>query len=65
MEVLLEIHGVEELEYLDDEPDMCGVNNRNLGTFVTDVQNSFMLAGRLPRGMCRVSESGIGSAGTV
>ena len=65
LEVLLEIHGVEELEYLDDEPDMCGVNNRNLGTFVTDVQNSFMLAERLPRGMCRVSESGIGSAGTA
>ncbi|MFA4047398.1 indole-3-glycerol phosphate synthase TrpC [Prevotella sp. PCHR] len=65
LEVLLEIHGAEELEYLDAEPDMCGVNNRNLGTFITDVQNSFVLSEKLPRDICRVSESGIGDAATV
>ena len=32
-EVLLEIHGEKELDYVELEPDMCGVNNRNLGTF--------------------------------
>ena len=26
---------------------MVGVNNRNLGTFVTDVENSFRIAGQL------------------
>lgn len=65
LEVLLEIHGEKELDYIESEPDMCGVNNRNLGTFVTDVNNSFVMAEKLPRDMCRVSESGIGRADTI
>jgi len=44
---------------------MCGVNNRNLGTFVTDVQNSFRLTELMPCGTVRVSESGISSPDTV
>ncbi|MBO7486966.1 MAG: indole-3-glycerol-phosphate synthase, partial [Bacteroidales bacterium] len=36
LEVLLEMHSEAELEYAELEPDMCGINNRNLGTFVTD-----------------------------
>ena len=44
---------------------MCGVNNRNLGTFVTDVNNSFRLAELLPNDICKVSESGISSVDTV
>ena len=65
MEVLLEIHGEKELDYVELEPDMCGVNNRNLGTFITDVNNSFQLASRLPQDMCKVSESGISNPETV
>ena len=65
MEVLLEMHGEDELSYADLEPDMYGVNNRNLGTFVTDVQNSFRMAARLPEDGCKVSESGIASSITV
>ena len=65
MEVLLEMHGEEELEYVELEPDMCGINNRNLGTFVTDVANSFRLSDCLPRDVCKVSESGISSPETV
>lgn len=44
LEVLLEIHSPSELAYINKETDMAGVNNRNLGTFVTDVENSFRLA---------------------
>ena len=33
LEVLLEIHSEKELDYISDEVDMIGVNNRNLGTF--------------------------------
>lgn len=44
MEVLLEIHSEKELDYLNPFIDMLGVNNRNLGTFHTDVENSFRLA---------------------
>lgn len=65
LEVLLEIHHEKELDYIDFEPDMCGVNNRNLGTFVTEVDNSFRLAGQLPKEMVKVSESGISNPDTV
>lgn len=65
LEVLLEMHSERETDYAALEPDMCGVNNRNLGTFVTDVRNSFELARRLPQDACKVSESGIGDADTV
>ena len=65
LEVLLEMHSQSELEYAALEPDMCGVNNRNLGTFETRVENSFHLAGELPEAAVKVSESGIGSPETV
>lgn len=59
LEVLLEMHGEEELEYAELEPDICGINNRHLGSFITDVQNSFRLASLLPVDSVKVSESGI------
>ena len=65
LEVLLEMHSEEELDYADLQPDLCGINNRNLGSFVTDVDNSFRLAERLPKEAVKVSESGIGSAQTI
>ncbi len=65
MEVLLEMHSVEELEYAELKPDMCGINNRNLGSFVTDVENSFRLAERLPKEAVKVSESGISNPKTI
>lgn len=65
LEVLLEMHSEEELEYAEMEPDMCGINNRNLGTFITDVQNSFRLAELLPKDSVKVSESGISTPDTV
>ena len=65
MEVLLEMHSEPELEYAELEPDVCGINNRNLGSFVTDVENSFRLAELLPKEAVKVSESGISMPETV
>jgi indole-3-glycerol phosphate synthase len=65
LEVLLEMHSEAELEYAELEPDLCGINNRNLGSFVTDVQNSFRLAELLPKDAVKVSESGISNPDTV
>ena len=65
LEVLLEMHSEEELAYAELEPDLCGINNRNLGTFVTDVENSFRLAEKLPEGAVKVSESGISRPETL
>ena len=65
MEVLLEMHNDHDFEYVTLEPDMYGINNRNLGSFKTDVDNSFRLAERLPDDVCKVSESGISESYTV
>ena len=64
MEVLLEIHTEKELGYLHEHVDLIGVNNRNLGTFHTDVENSFHLARKLPKELLWVSESGISQPDT-
>ena len=65
LEVLLEMHSEAELEYAELGPDLCGINNRNLGSFVTDVDNSFRLAELLPKDAVKVSESGISDPATV
>lgn len=65
LEVLLEMHSEPELEYAETGADMCGINNRNLGTFITDVENSYRLAELLPKDACKVSESGISNPQTV
>jgi len=65
LEVLLEIHGEAELAYITPEVDMVGINNRNLGTFHTTVDNSFRLAELLPKDTLLVSESGISNPDTV
>lgn len=65
LEILLEIHSEDELEYVTNCIDLIGVNNRNLGSFHTDVENSFRLAERLPKGIPHISESGISGADTI
>lgn len=65
LEVLLEMHSEPELEYDALGPDLCGINNRHLGTFVTDVETSFRLAEKLPADAVKVSESGISDPATV
>ncbi len=65
LEVLLEMHSEEELDYATLGPDLCGINNRNLGSFHTDVENSFRLAERLPKDAVKVSESGISKPETI
>lgn len=65
LEVLLEIHDESELEHLNDDIDLLGVNNRHLGTFHTDTIRSFLLAKRLPSHLPWVSESGIAHPETL
>lgn len=68
LEVLLEIHSVEETAYINSYIDMLGVNNRNLGTFHTDTANSLRLVSAMTAAMSEknlfpllVSESGLSS----
>jgi indole-3-glycerol phosphate synthase len=65
LEILLEIHSESELDYVGENIDMVGVNNRHLGTFHTDVATSFRLASLLPEDYVLVSESGISQPQTV
>ena len=70
MEILLEIHSEEELDYLDCRPDMLGVNNRNLGTFTTDVHNALRLVDAMREAVkdtqtVMIAESGIRDTTTV
>ena len=59
LEVLLEIHSPEELDYINEYVDVAGINNRNLTTFKTEIQLSFSLADRIPANIVKIAESGI------
>ena len=61
MEVLLEIHGADELTKIIPDADMIGVNNRNLNTFSTDISMSADIASKLPESVVKVAESGLTS----
>jgi len=65
LEVLLEMHAEQELEYATLGPDLCGINNRNLGSFVTDVDNSFRLAERLRDVVGHASAGSTAGCGSV
>lgn len=65
LEVLLEIHDIHELNKIHFQPDMLGVNNRNLSSFHTDVKHSYQLAKSLPQDCLLVAESGIKTSDDV
>lgn len=65
LDVLLEIHNEQELHHINDKVDVVGVNNRNLGTFVTDIQISFDLTDKISNDFIKISESGISQPQTV
>lgn len=57
---LVEIHNGEDLEKaLAAGARLMGINNRDLGTFTTDLDASLKLAPLIPKGVSVVSESGI------
>ncbi|RNC91590.1 MAG: indole-3-glycerol phosphate synthase TrpC [Allomuricauda sp.] len=66
MEVLLEVHNLEELEKaLMPSLDMLGVNNRNLKTFDVSLAISKELSSKIPPEFVKVSESGISSVAAI
>jgi indole-3-glycerol phosphate synthase len=65
MEVLLEIHEESELDMICPEVDVVGINNRNLKTFVTDLNYSLNLGRMIPDSFVKISESGISEPETV
>jgi indole-3-glycerol phosphate synthase len=65
MEVLLELHDENELEKIDENVDLIGINNRNLKDFSVDIDRSLALLRKLPEQMVKISESGLNSPETI
>ncbi|MCC5848071.1 MAG: indole-3-glycerol phosphate synthase TrpC [Verrucomicrobia bacterium] len=66
LEVLFEVHDAEELEAAKRlEVELIGINNRNLKTFKTRLEQTLDLLPEVPEGVTLISESGIKSADDV
>ena len=60
MDALVEVHDEEDLRAALDTPaEFIGVNNRNLKTFVTDIENTLALLPKIGEGRTVISESGV------
>jgi indole-3-glycerol phosphate synthase len=59
LEVLYEVHHKEELDKIDPNAQLIGINNRNLKTFKVDLEHSISLAQELSESCIKISESGI------
>ncbi|HEY2068770.1 MAG TPA: indole-3-glycerol phosphate synthase TrpC [Rhizomicrobium sp.] len=60
VDALVEVHNEAELDRaLELRPDMIGINNRDLNTFVTDLAVTERLAPRIPADVLVIAESGL------
>ena len=63
LDTLFEVHDEAELERaLRHDPDMVGVNNRNLSTFQIDLSFAERVIPQMPKSVLKVAESGIKTA---
>lgn len=66
IESLIEVSNEEQIDFaVMAEPDLIGINNRDLKTMEIDLARTQQLAGRIPNHMTTVSESGISDASDV
>ncbi|MCR6513332.1 indole-3-glycerol phosphate synthase TrpC [Clostridium sp. LY3-2] len=62
LDILVEVHSKEELDLaLKINPEIIGINNRNLKNFKVDLENTKELIKYIPKGILTISESGINS----
>lgn len=61
LDVLVEVHDEEELEVALEtvDPDVIGINNRDLADFSVDLERTYALLPDVPAGKTVISESGI------
>lgn len=59
LEVLYEVHSKQELDKIELDHKIIGINNRNLKTFEVDLEHSIDLVKQIPSSCIKVSESGL------
>ncbi len=59
LDVLYEVHTKEDLDKIELDHKIIGINNRNLNTFEVDLEHSIELANQIPDSCIKISESGI------
>ena len=65
LNVLLELHGEDELGHICDETGLVGINNRDLKPFEVDINRSLQLSRQIPADKVIIAESGIDKAETI
>lgn len=65
LEVLMEVHSIDQLDKLNPYLDIIGVNNRNLKDFSVSIQTSIDLSPAIPDDFVKISESGISEASSI
>ena len=60
LECILEVHSLEELEATKHfSSNIIGINNRDLNTFITDIETTIKLLPHVPKNKTVISESGL------
>jgi indole-3-glycerol phosphate synthase len=59
MEVILELHDMDEVNHISPNTPLIGINNRNLKTFQVDIENSLRMAEVIPADKIKIAESGM------
>ena len=65
LNVLLEIHNEQELAHICNDVDVVGVNNRDLKTFIVDINRSIELSKQIDGNTMKISESGIDNISSI
>lgn len=65
LEVLLELHDESSIDKINDQVDIIGINNRNLKTLDTTVEQSLRMQKYLPYETVKISESGISNTSQI
>lgn len=65
LEVLMELHSEEELDKINEDLNLIGINNRDLKTFLVNIERSAELARKLPERFIKISESGLSEPASI
>ncbi len=65
LEVLLEMHSENQLDKINENIQVIGINNRDLTTFETSIETSKKIIPKLPKEYVKISESGISNPEAV